>query len=100
MRKCSPAGGDLFKKFDAGGAIYKDGQQSYSTVEPAIDLTASSFQMFSWRIALSPATLIPSADFSSALDQAVVSKPNPQWPEHRKNASRFRRRNTVIPAPN
>src|SRR5580692_5042554 len=100
MRKCPPAGGDLFKKFDAGGAIYKDDQQSFSTVEPAIDLTASSFLMFSWRMARSPATLIPSADFSSALDQTIVSKPNPQWPARRNNASRFRRRNTVIPTPN
>ena len=99
MRKCPPAGGNLFKKFDAGGAIYKDDQQSYSTVEPAIDLTASSFLMFSWRIARSPATLVPRADFSSALDQATVSPPNPQWPERRNNASRFRRRNTVIAAP-
>jgi endoglucanase len=100
MRKCPPAGGDVFKKFNAGGAIYKDDQQSFSTVEPAIDLTAASFLMFSWRIARSPAILIPEADCSPALDQAVVSKPNPQWPARRNSASRFRRRNTVIPAPN
>jgi endoglucanase len=101
MRKCPPAGGDAFKKFNAGGAIYKDDQQSFSTVEPAIDLTAASFLMFSWRIARSPATLIPDADFSSVLDQpVVVSKPNPQWPARKNSASRFRRRNTVIPAPN
>jgi hypothetical protein len=56
--------------------------------------------MFSWRMARSPATLIPSADFSSALDQTIVSKPSAQWPERRNNASRFRRRNTVIAAPN
>ncbi len=100
MRKCPPAGGDVFKKFNASGAIYKDDQQSFSTVEPAIDLTASSFLMFSWRIARSPAILIPEADCSSALDQAVVSKPNPQWPARLSSASRFRRRFTVIPAPN
>jgi endoglucanase len=100
MRKCPPVGGDIFKKFNAGGAIYKDDQQSFSTVEPAIDLTASSFLMFSWRIARSPAILIPDADCSSALDQAVVGKPNPQWPVRRDSASRFRRRNTVIAAPN
>jgi endoglucanase len=100
MRKCPPAGGDLFKRFNAGGAIYKDDEQSFSTVEPAIDLTASSFLMFSWRIRRSPAILIPEADCSSALDQAVVSKPNPEWPARRNSASRFRRRMTVIPAPN
>jgi hypothetical protein len=32
-------------------AVYKDFVQSYSTVEPAIDLTASSFLAFSWQIA-------------------------------------------------
>jgi endoglucanase len=100
MRKCPPAGGNVFKKFNAGGAIYKDDQQSFSTVEPAIDLTASSFLMFSWRMARSPAILIPEADCSSALDQAVVSKPNPQWPARLNSASRFRRRVTVTPAPN
>jgi len=100
MRKCPPAGGDVFKKFNASGAIYKDDQQSFSTVEPAIDLTASSFLMFSWRIARAPAILIPEADCSSALDRAVVSKPNPQWPARLSSASRFRRRITVIPAPN
>jgi endoglucanase len=46
MRKCPPEGGDVFKKFNANGAVYKDDQQSYSTVEPAIDLTAASFLMF------------------------------------------------------
>ena len=37
-----------------GKAVYKDFVQSYSTVEPAIDLTASSFLAFSWQIAGAP----------------------------------------------
>jgi endoglucanase len=49
MRRC-PAGGDAFKRFNSK-AIYKDTVQSYTTVEPAIDLTASSPLAFSWQIA-------------------------------------------------
>jgi endoglucanase len=100
MRKCPPGGGDVFKRFNANGAIYKDDQQSYSTVEPAIDLTAASFLMFAWRIARSPATLNPSGEFSTALDQAVISKPQAQWPVRRKRAKPFPRRSATSPQPN
>jgi endoglucanase len=96
MRKCPPAGGNVFKQFNANGAVYKDDQQSYSTVEPAIDLTAASFLMFAWRIARAPATLNPSEDFSSTLDQALIAKPNQQWPTRRAHGNRFPRR---IPTP-
>jgi len=34
--------------------VYQDNVQSYSTTEPAIDLTAASFLMWSWRIAQQP----------------------------------------------
>jgi endoglucanase len=54
MVTCPPGGGDAFKKFNANGAVYKDNVQSYSTVEPAIDLTAASPLMFAWRIAGAP----------------------------------------------
>ena len=37
-----------------GKAVYKDFVQSYSTVEPAIDLTASSPLAFAWQIAGAP----------------------------------------------
>ncbi len=95
MRKCPAGGGDVFKKFNANGAVYKDDQQSYSTVEPAIDLTAaSSFLMFSWRIAGAPATFLPSADISPALDEVVAYTPNPQWPPKRNHA---RRKNGLTP---
>jgi endoglucanase len=35
-------------------AVYQDNMQSYSTTEPAIDLTSTSFLMWSWRMAGSP----------------------------------------------
>jgi endoglucanase len=50
MRACPPGGGDRFRQFDGRGAVYKDNVQSYATVEPAIDLTAASMLMYSWRI--------------------------------------------------
>ena len=37
--------------------MYKDNVEFYSTVEPAIDLTAPSFLMLAWRIAGQPADL-------------------------------------------
>jgi endoglucanase len=42
MRACPPDGVDTFAQFNGQGAVYQDNVQSYSTVEPAIDLTASS----------------------------------------------------------
>ena len=87
MRVCPPSGGNVFKQFNGNGAIFKDDQESYSTVEPAIDLTAASFLMFSWRIAGVPAAWVPSEDIAPALEQlinpAIVTKPNPQWPPRR-----------------
>lgn len=53
MVACPPNGVDSFAQFN-GKAVYKDFVQSYSTVEPAIDLTASSFLAFSWQIAGAP----------------------------------------------
>ena len=50
MVACPPNGVDVFAQFNSK-AVYKDFVQSYSTVEPAIDLTASSFLAFSWQIA-------------------------------------------------
>jgi endoglucanase len=42
MRACPADGVDRFAPFNGFQAVYKDDVQSYSTVEPAIDLTASS----------------------------------------------------------
>jgi len=55
MRTCPADGVDVFAQFNGNGAVFKDDVQSYSTVEPAIDLTASSFLAFSWTIAGAPA---------------------------------------------
>jgi endoglucanase len=51
MNLCPANGGNPFKKFNGNGALYKDNVQSYSTTEPGIDLTATSFLMWSWRLA-------------------------------------------------
>jgi endoglucanase len=88
MRVCPPGGGDVFKKFNGNGAVYKDDQESFSTVEPAIDLTAGSFLMFAWRIAGAPAQFIPSDDISSALDTQFAYTRNPQWPPRRNRGKR------------
>jgi endoglucanase len=57
MRACPPHGGDKYAQFNGSDgrfatskrAVYKDNVQSYTTTEPAIDLTATSFLAFSWR---------------------------------------------------
>jgi endoglucanase len=54
MQICPPGGGDFYRPFDGNGAVYEDNVQSYSTDEPAIDLTATSFLMYAWRIAGAP----------------------------------------------
>ena len=55
MVACPPDHENPFAAFNGNGAIYEDNVQSYSTVEPAIDLTASSFLGFAWEIAGKPA---------------------------------------------
>ncbi|MGA2356711.1 MAG: glycoside hydrolase family 9 protein, partial [Terriglobales bacterium] len=62
MILCPANGADPFKKFNGNdgpfdpsqAAVYQDNMQSYSTTEPAIDLTATSFLMWSWRMAQNP----------------------------------------------
>lgn len=62
MILCPANGVDTFKifngndgAFNAGQvAVYRDNMQSYSTTEPAIDLTSTSFLMWSWRLAAHP----------------------------------------------
>jgi hypothetical protein len=59
MILCPANGVDTFKKFNGNDgtfkasqvAVYRDNMQSYSTTEPAVDLTATSFLMWSWRLA-------------------------------------------------
>jgi endoglucanase len=54
MVTCPANGGDVFAPFNSRTAVYQDNVQSWSTVEPAIDLTASSPLAFSWLIAGAP----------------------------------------------
>ncbi|PYX05922.1 MAG: hypothetical protein DMG88_19970 [Acidobacteria bacterium] len=54
MVACPPNGVDVFAQFNNTKAVYKDFVQSYSTVEPAIDLTASSPLAFAWEVAGAP----------------------------------------------
>jgi len=54
MVGCPPNGVDQFAQFNSSAAVYKDNVQSFSTVEPAIDLTSSSFLAFSWQMAGAP----------------------------------------------
>jgi endoglucanase len=57
MKRCPPRGGDAFARFNgndgafraARRAVYRDNVESYSTTEPAIDLTATSLLAFAWR---------------------------------------------------
>lgn len=58
MIPCPANGVDIFKKFNGNDgaynasevAVYRDNMQSYSTTEPGIDLTSTSFLMWSWRL--------------------------------------------------
>ena len=55
MQPCPPNGVDVYSQFNGSRAVFKDFVQSFPTVEPAIDLTASSFLAFSWQMAGAPA---------------------------------------------
>jgi endoglucanase len=63
MILCPADGVDTFRRFNGNDgtfdraqvAVYRDDMQSYSTTEPALDLTATSFLMWSWRMAQHPA---------------------------------------------
>jgi endoglucanase len=50
MRPCPPDGLDTFAQFNGKTARFRDDVESFSTVEPAIDLTASSPLAFAWQI--------------------------------------------------
>jgi endoglucanase len=64
MLRCPANGVDSFKVFNgkdgkyerSEAAIYRDNVQSYSTTEPGIDLTSTSFLMWSWRLAGAPSS--------------------------------------------
>ena len=64
MNLCPANGKDPFARFNGNDGpvdrsvytYYEDNMQSYTTTEPAIDLTATSFLMWSWRMAGHPAS--------------------------------------------
>jgi endoglucanase len=51
MRPCPPDGVDTFAPFNGSGAKFRDNVESFSTVEPAIDLSASSPLAFARQMA-------------------------------------------------
>jgi endoglucanase len=48
MRRCPAGGGDPYAPFNGSGAVFADEAPSFTTVEPAVDLTASSPLAFAW----------------------------------------------------
>jgi endoglucanase len=50
MRTCPANGVDQYAQFNGSSAVFQDNVQSWSTAEPAIDLTASSPLAFAWQI--------------------------------------------------
>ncbi|HTT63538.1 MAG TPA: glycoside hydrolase family 9 protein [Bryobacteraceae bacterium] len=65
MKLCPADGSNPFLMFNGNDgpydasqkAVYRDNVQSYTTTEPAIDLTATSFLMWSWRLTERPVKL-------------------------------------------
>jgi len=55
-------------------AVFRDNVQAYSTTEPAIDLTSTSYLMFSWRIAGAPAV--------TSLTGLITATSGPQSARH------------------
>ncbi len=50
MRTCPANGVDTFAQFNSATAVYQDNVQSWSTDEPALDLTAATPMAFAWQI--------------------------------------------------
>jgi endoglucanase len=55
MRNCPPDDSDPYAQFNGSHAKFKDDIESFSTVEPAVDLTATSPLAFAWQSATLPA---------------------------------------------
>jgi endoglucanase len=50
MRACPANGVDTFAQFNSATAVFQDNVQSWSTDEPALDLTAATSMAFAWQI--------------------------------------------------
>jgi endoglucanase len=57
MRTCPANGADKFAPFNSSTATFQDNVQSWSTDEPALDLTAATSMAFAWQIDNDP--LVP-----------------------------------------
>jgi endoglucanase len=55
MNNCPPDDSDPYAQFNGSHAKFKDDIESFSTVEPAVDLTATSPLAFAWQAASLPA---------------------------------------------
>jgi endoglucanase len=54
MRNCPPDDSDPFAEFNSGKARFRDDVESFSTVEPAVDLSATSPLAFAWQTVPTP----------------------------------------------
>jgi endoglucanase len=54
MRNCPPDDSDPYAQFNGSHAKFKDDIESFSTVEPAVDLTATSPLAFAWQTVTQP----------------------------------------------
>lgn len=79
---CPPNGADTFAAFNGNKGVYQDNVQSYSTVEPAIDLAASSFLGFAWEIAGAPSGVPYSEPLESVPDRVAFSFISPLPADH------------------
>jgi endoglucanase len=68
MRNCPADDSDPFAQFSAAKAQFKDDIESFSTVEPAVDLSATSSLAFAWQMVPPPPPLPPGSG-----PQTVVS---------------------------
>jgi endoglucanase len=59
MSPCPADASDRLAAFNGNGIRFKDSYIAYNNSEPAIDLTAPSFLLFSWRMAGGPVALPP-----------------------------------------
>ncbi len=50
MRTCPANGVDPFARFNSSKAVFQDNVQSWSTDEPALDLTAATPMAFAWQV--------------------------------------------------
>jgi endoglucanase len=50
MRTCPANGVDSFAQFNSATAVFQDNVQSWSTDEPALDLTAATPMAFAWQV--------------------------------------------------